>query len=105
MTLKLIYSWAIRCIDANSHTLDITKFITNNIKLELISRDEESSNSDLNENIDVDSHRDNTLKMFCEYHETPSLRRYLGSVTTAQSYSFLHINARSLIKKSVVYFK
>ena len=39
--------------------------------------------------------------MSCEYHETPSIQQYLDSATNDQSYSFLHINARSLIKNQL----
>ena len=48
-------------MDGNSHKLDITKFITNDTQLELISWDEENTNFDLSEDTDADSQHYNIL--------------------------------------------
>jgi hypothetical protein len=98
------YGLAINGIDgSNSCKIDITKFITKNIKLELRYHNEDCDGSNLSQDIDADAHHYNTLlNRSCEYHETPSLQTHLDAATAQ---SFLHINARSLIKKPGEYFK
>jgi hypothetical protein len=90
------YDLAVRGIDKLNEKLDLTKFITNNLRLELLSHIDDFNISDVNSDINADNYLNNLLNRPCDYHETPSLQSHIGTAK-----SLLHINARSLLKNQI----